>query len=75
MKPIIGFPAQQIVNFKSIYVVFNVEIEMEDPSSYDIYPPTIMMSNTVKCLLLTKGSELCLVSYVDSTFSSQLRRN
>ena len=28
MEPIIGFPTQQIVNFNSIYVMFNVEIEM-----------------------------------------------
>ena len=28
MEPIIGFPSQQIVNFNSIYVMFNVEIEM-----------------------------------------------
>ena len=70
MKPIIGFPTQQIGNFKSIYVMFNFEIEMEDPFSSDIYPSTIMMS-IVKRLLLTKS----LVTYVDSTFSSLLRRN
>ena len=70
MKPIIGFPTQQIGNFKSIYVMFNFEIEMEDPFSSDIYTSMIMMSN-VKRLLLTKS----LVTYVDSTFSSLLRRN
>ena len=34
MKPIIGFPTQQIGNFKSIYVMFNFEIEMEECETF-----------------------------------------